>query len=98
MAIVADLTPTPVPANTTLGEKPVQMFHCKITPAGGAGTYTFSHGLPYTPTIALVIAELAEGAAPSATNSLVADCIADFSATKIAINFAGNATYHVIYG
>ena len=51
MAIVANLTPTPVPANTALGGSPMQLFHVKVTSAGGAGTYEFLHGLPYTPTV-----------------------------------------------
>ena len=98
MAIVADLTPTPIPAGDTTGGVTGSMFsHVTVTPAGGAGTYTFSHNLPWTPTAVLVIAQLAEGTAPTATNAAVAWCIADTTATKVAINVGGNATYHVWY-
>lgn len=99
MAIVADLTPTAVPSTDTNGGIPLVLFHVKVTSAGGAGTYTFSHGLPYTPTVAWVIGDQAEGTNPSTSNlGQATACYADFSSTKVAINLAGNATYHVIYG
>ncbi len=99
MAVVADLTPTAVPSTDLNGGIPLVLFHVKVTSAGGAGTYTFSHGLQYTPTVAWVIADQAEGTNPSTSSlGIVGACYADFSATKVAINLAGNATYHVIYG
>lgn len=98
MAIIANLTPTPVPANAALGEVPQLLYHVTVTAAGGAGTYTFNHGLPYIPTFVSVMANLAEGTAPTATNAVAASCTADFSATVAAINLPGNGTYHVIYG
>ncbi len=98
MAVVATLTATPVPAGNTLGGSPMQLFHVKVTSAGGAGTYEFLHGLPYTPTVAWVVNDLAEGTTPTASNAAVATCYADFSATVIAINLPGNATYHIIFG
>ena len=99
MAVVADLTPTPVPAGDTVGGAPLLVYHVTVTSAGGAGTYTFNHGLQYTPTFALVIADQAEGTNPSTSNlGTVGVCVTDFSSTKVAINLAGNAKYHVIYG
>lgn len=98
MAIIANLTPTPVPANTALGGVPMQLFHVKVTAAGGAGTYTINHGLSYTPTYAFAVAELAEGTTPTASNAVMANCIADFTSTVIAINLPANGVWDVFYG
>ncbi|SRR5216683_5713862 len=98
MAIVANLTPTDIPAGTQNGAVPGTVFsHVTVAPAGGAGTYTFAHNLQWTPTFVMVIAQLAEGTAPTAANSLAAYCIADTSSTLIAINVGGNGTFHVFY-
>lgn len=99
MAILANLTPTPVPSSATLGETPMVLYHVKVTSASGAGTYTFAHGLPYTPTVALVVADQSEGTNPSTSNlAQVSLCTADTNATSVAVNLPGNATYHIIYG
>lgn len=99
MAIIATLATTAVPSSTQQGAIPGTVFaHVKITAAGGAGTYNFAHNLQWTPTFALVIVELAEGVNPTAANAAVAFCPADTTATNLAVNLPGNATYHVIYG
>lgn len=98
MAIVADLTPTVIPAGTLNGEVPGTIFgHVTVAPAGGAGTYTFSHNLQWTPTFVMAIAQLAEGTAPSSSNATVGYCLADTTATKVAVNFPGNGTFHVYF-
>lgn len=99
MAIVATLTPTPVPAGLTNGgvSGNAMMMHVTVTPAGGAGTYNFVHGLTYTPLFCMVVAQLGEGTTPSATNSTVGFCQADTTSANLAINVGGNGTYHVYY-
>ena len=98
MAVVATLAASPIPAADSLGSVLGTMFkHVTVTSAGGAGTYLFAHGLPWTPTAVIIIPQLAEATAPSAANSAVAWCYADTDATNIGINLPGNATYHVIY-
>lgn len=98
IAIIANLTPTPIPASTNNGEVPGTIFsHVTVAPAGGAGTYTFNHNLQWTPTFVMVIAQLAEGTAPSSSNATVAYCLADTTATVVAINVPSNGTYHVYY-
>lgn len=97
MAIVATLVPTPVPAGTGSGGSPGSMrAHVTVTPAGGAGTYNFPHGLTWKPTSIYVYSDLAEGTAPAATNMGTA-CFIDTNATNVAINVGGNGTYHVEY-
>lgn len=98
MAVVANLTGTPIPAGDTLGGAPMLLFHQTVTAAGGAGTYTLNHGLTYKPTLCLVIAQLAEGTAPTAANAVAAHCVADDSATLLAFNLPGNGTFEIIYG
>ena len=98
MAVIATLTPTPIPGNTQNGGVlGTMMFHVTVAPAGGAGTYKFPHNLPWTPTYCHVVAQLAEGNTPTTSNSVVAWCFADTDATNVAINVAGNGTYHVYY-
>lgn len=98
MAIVATLTPTPVPANTKNGAVTGTVFnHVTITSAGGAGTYNFAHNLQWTPTFVFVVPELAEGTVPSAANSAVAWCIADTNSTNVAVNLPGNGVFDVYY-
>ncbi len=99
MAVVAQLVPTPIPANTQNGAVPGSIFsHVTITSAGGAGTYTFPHNLQWTPTFVWVVPQLTEGTTPTATNAATAWCFADTTATLIGVNLPGNGTYHVIYG
>ena len=99
MAALAQLTATPIPGNTQTGAVPGTTFgHVRITPANGAGTYTFLHNLQWTPTFCFVIPQLAEATNPSGSNACVGWCFADLSSTLIAINVAGNGTYHCIYG
>lgn len=98
MAIVAQLTATPVPANTQLGAVTGTPFaHVTITSAGGAGTYTFLHLLQWTPTFVWIVPRLTEGTAPTAANAAVAWCQADTSSTLIGVNLPGNGTFDVIY-
>jgi hypothetical protein len=99
MAIIATLVPTSVPTGTQQGAVPGTVFsHVTITSAGGAGTYNFAHGLQWTPTFALVIVRLAEGVNPTAANAAVGFCAADTTATNLAVNLPGNATYDIVYG
>lgn len=98
MAIVATLTPTPIPANTQNGGVQGTMInHVTITAAGGAGTYNFPHNLTWTPLFVSVIAQLTEGTTPTAANAAVAWCVADTTSTNVAVNLPGNGTYHVFY-
>jgi len=98
MAIVATLTPSPVPANTLNGDVTgTAINHVTVAPAGGAGTYRFAHNLQWTPTFFMGVAELAEGTSPSATNALISYCIADTNSTYLAFNVGGNGTYDIYY-
>jgi len=100
MAVQATLTFTPIPATPTQGAVPMVLYHVKVTTGATAGTYNFAHGLPYTPTIAIVVPDLAENTTPAVTNSAVAFCSVDTGATNIAFNVAaaGTLTYHILYG
>ncbi len=99
MAVLATLTPTPIPAGTTFGgvSGNAMMGHVTIQSASGAGTYGFAHGMQYTPLFCMVIVQLAEGTTPTASNAAVGFCVADTTATTMAVNLPGNATYHVYY-
>ena len=99
MAVVANLTPTPVPAAGELNGSVTgtMLCHVTITSAGGAGTYTFVHNLQWTPTFVAIVPQLSEGTTPSAANSAVAWCKADTSSTLIGVNLPGNGTFDVIY-
>jgi hypothetical protein len=98
MAIVATLTPTPVPASTLNGEVlGTAINHVTITSAGGAGTYNFPHNLQWKPLMCIVVPQLAEGTTPSAANSAVAYCIADTTTTNLAVNLPGNGTFDVYF-
>ena len=99
MAIVAQLATTSVPSTSSNGAVSGTIWaHVTVAPAGGAGTYTFLHNLQWTPTFCFVIPQLAEATNPSGSNACVGWCFADLSSTLIAINVAGNGTYHCIYG
>ena len=93
--ILANLTPSPIPANDTLGGAPMVLYHVTVAPAGGAGTYTFAHGLHWAPTMVLLIAESAQGVTPTLTLNWEP---ADTTATSIAFNTSGNGTIDVYYG
>lgn len=95
MAIAAVLTPSPIPSNTLNGVMPIDMFHVTIAPASGAGTYTFAHGLAYTPTAVFAIPEISQGTTPTIA---VGWDKADTSATVVALNFSGNCTCDVYFG
>lgn len=95
MAIVGNLTPSPVPAGDTLGSVPMVMYHVTIAPASGAGTYTFAHGLKYTPTAVYVVPENTQGTTPTLLASFD---VADTNGTSVAVNVSGNGTYDVYYG
>lgn len=99
MAVVAQLTPTPVPSGLTNGGVTgnAMMMHVQVTSAGGAGTYTFAHGLQYTPLFCIPIAKLADGVTPSASNAAVGFVSADTTATLCAIALPGNITVDVYY-
>jgi hypothetical protein len=98
MAIVAQLVPTPIPGTTQNGDVPGTLLaHVTITPAGGAGTYTFPHNLQWAPTAVFGIARLTEGTTPTTSNSLIAYCAADTTTTLVAVNVGGNGTYDVFY-
>lgn len=99
MAALANLTATPIPAGLTNGgvSGNAMMMHVTVAPASGAGTYTFTHGLTYTPLFAMVIAQLTEGTTPTAANSSVGFCVADTTSSVLGINVGGNGTYHVYY-
>lgn len=95
MAIVAQLVATGVPSTDTIGGMPMVIYHVKVSPAGGAGTYTFLHGLPYTPTAVVVVPEIAQGTTPTI---LVGYDVADTTSTLVAFNVNANATCDVYYG
>lgn len=99
MAVIATLTPTPIPAGLTNGgvSGNAMMMHVTVAPGSGAGTYNFVHGLTYTPLFCMVVAQLAEGTAPTAANSSCGFCVADTTSTNLAINVGGNGTFHVYY-
>lgn len=95
MAIVAQLTPTPIPATTQNGAVSGAVWsHVTVAPAGGAGTYTFLHNLQWTPTFAWIIPRGADGVSPTLS---AAWCFADTSSTLIGLNVSGNGTYDVVY-
>jgi len=74
------------------------LYHQQVTPAGGAGSYNFAHGLPYTPTCVIVSnAELADGVAPAAAQ-IGCWCPAGTGATNIEICVGGNGTFDILYG
>ena len=102
MAVVATLTATPVPSGNTFGGVAMQLFHVTVTcSTSGSGTYRCTHGLPYTPTVCIVVPQQAELAvAPAATVAIVSYCPADTDATYIAFSIPATTTqtYHVIYG
>ena len=97
MAVIATLTPSPIPAGDVLGGLPMVLYHVQINPAGGAGTYLFAHGLPYTPTFVYIAKVLTEGTAPAATDMAV-PCYADVGATNIGVNVGSNGLFDVFYG
>lgn len=98
MAIVANLTATPVPSNTQTGAVPGTIFcHVTVTAAGGAGTYTINHNLQWTPTFGIAVAQGAEGTTPTSANSNSSFCPADCTSTVVAFNFAGNNTYDAYF-
>ena len=100
MAIQATLTFTPIPATPTQGAVPMVLYHVRVTTGATAGTYRFAHGLSYTPTIALVIGNQAEGTTPALTNAAVGFCSADTDGTYVAFNTAaaGTLTFDIVYG
>jgi len=100
MAVQATLTFSPIPATPTQGGAPMVLYHIKVTTGATAGTYKVPHGLTYTPTIAIVIPNLAEGTVPAVTNACVAFCSADTDGTNIGFNVAaaGTLTYDILYG
>ena len=98
MAALAQLTATPIPGNTQTGAVPGTTFgHVRITPANGAGTYTFAHNLQWTPLFAVVIPILGQGTLPVAGNAAVAFCVADTTSTLLAVNLPANGIYDVVF-
>lgn len=98
MAIIANLTGTPIPSTSLNGAVPGTLLdHVTVTSAGGAGTYTFTHLLQWTPTFCLVVPQIAEGTTPTTSNSSVAFCKADTTSTVIAFNLPGNGTFDLYY-
>lgn len=102
MAVVATLTGTPIPATATQGGLPMVLYHVTVTcGTAGSGTYRTAHGLPYVPTIAIVVPQQAELAvAPAATVAIVSFCPADTDSTYVAFSIPATTTqtYHIIYG
>jgi hypothetical protein len=92
-----NVTATPVPAGDTIGGISQLIYHVMIT-STGAGSFSFNHGLSYTPTWALAIAQLTDGTAPTSANAGVGFCPADTTATVLAINVGAAGTFHVLYG
>lgn len=74
---------------------PIDMFHVTIAPASGAGTYTFNHGLAYTPTAVFAIVEITQGTTPTVN---IGWDKSDTSSTVVALNVSANCTVDVFYG
>lgn len=98
MAVLANLTTTPVPGNTQNGAIPgTTLSHVRISPAGGAGTYTFNHNLQWTPLFAMVVPIMTQGSVPVAGNAATAFCVADTTSTLLAVNLPASGIFDVVY-
>ena len=97
-AILAQLTPTPDPSGDSVGGSGLpgaNIFHVTVTPASGAGTYTFLHGLTYTPLVAWAFIRITEGTTPTVFSGFE---VGDTNSNMVAFNFGGNGTWDVYYG
>lgn len=93
--IIGNLTFSPIPSGDTQGGLPLPKYHVTVAPAGGAGTYTFLHGLQWTPTTVWLMVETAQGVTPTI---YAAWDVTDTTSTLIAFNVSGNCTVDVMYG
>ena len=86
-----------VPSSASIGAVSgnERFYHVECTITAAPGTFTFAHGLPWTPTLVWIVPRVAE--AVSVLPMFVAYCAADTNSGNIAFNVAATGTYDIYY-